>query len=207
MLEPEAMSEFEGVNTKEPLNAVVVGLAPSMFDYEQMNRAFRLLLKDNCRLIAIHKGRYYKKNDGLALGPGPFVETLTYATEKTVSSESCSLCSSNRPTAAHHRKAEYSLLPGGHRTAGAGARRPVRSARRVHDRRRRSRRRDRQPRGGTSRNSGQNGQIPKRFDPFSSLNRTFFQTTSCRCPKRSAWSARTSRRRSITFSGSGKTSD
>ncbi|KAI6219011.1 Haloacid dehalogenase-like hydrolase domain-containing protein 2 [Aphelenchoides fujianensis] len=83
MLEPEAMGEFEGVDTSEPLNAVVVGLAPWMFDYEQMNRAFRLLLKDDCRLIAIHKGRYYKKSDGLALGPGPFVEMLEYATQKT----------------------------------------------------------------------------------------------------------------------------
>ncbi|KAI6227756.1 Haloacid dehalogenase-like hydrolase domain-containing protein 2 isoform X5 [Aphelenchoides fujianensis] len=76
MLEPEAMGEFEGVDTREPLNAVVVGLAPSMFDYEQMNRAFRLLLKDDCRLIAIHKGRYYKQGDGLALGPGPFPQVI-----------------------------------------------------------------------------------------------------------------------------------
>jgi ribonucleotide monophosphatase NagD (HAD superfamily) len=32
-----------------------------------------------CPLIAVHKARYYKKSDGLALGPGPFIEALEYA--------------------------------------------------------------------------------------------------------------------------------
>ena len=32
-------------------------------------------------LIAIHKGRYYKRSDGLALGPGPFVSALEYAAD------------------------------------------------------------------------------------------------------------------------------
>lgn len=30
-------------------------------------------------MIAIHKGRYYKKGDGIALGPGPFVTALEYS--------------------------------------------------------------------------------------------------------------------------------
>ncbi len=30
-------------------------------------------------LIAIHEGRYYKKSDGLALGPGAFVKGLEYS--------------------------------------------------------------------------------------------------------------------------------
>ncbi|MBZ3881471.1 Haloacid dehalogenase-like hydrolase domain-containing protein 2 [Sciurus carolinensis] len=30
---------------------------------------------------AIHKARYYKRKDGLALGPGPFVTALEYATD------------------------------------------------------------------------------------------------------------------------------
>ena len=41
---------------------------------------FRLLL-DGAPLIAIHKARYYKRKDGLALGPGPFVTALEYATD------------------------------------------------------------------------------------------------------------------------------
>lgn len=31
-------------------------------------------------LIAIHEGRYYKRPDGLSLGPGAFVKGLEYAT-------------------------------------------------------------------------------------------------------------------------------
>lgn len=39
------------------------------------------LLLDGCPLIAIHKVRYYKRGDGLALGPGPFVTALEFATD------------------------------------------------------------------------------------------------------------------------------
>lgn len=30
-------------------------------------------------LIAIHEGRYYKREDGLALGPGAFIKGLEYS--------------------------------------------------------------------------------------------------------------------------------
>lgn len=44
----------------------------------------RLLInKEDCKLIAVHKARYYKRTDGLSLGPGPFVEALEYASGKT----------------------------------------------------------------------------------------------------------------------------
>ena len=33
-------------------------------------------------MIAVHKARYYKRSDGLSLGPGPFVEALEYASGK-----------------------------------------------------------------------------------------------------------------------------
>ncbi|KAH0627804.1 hypothetical protein JD844_008218 [Phrynosoma platyrhinos] len=39
------------------------------------------LILDGAPLIAIHKARYYKRKDGLALGPGPFVTGLEYATD------------------------------------------------------------------------------------------------------------------------------
>lgn len=41
------------------------------------------LLLDGAPLIAIHKARYYKRKDGLALGPGPFVSALEFATDST----------------------------------------------------------------------------------------------------------------------------
>lgn len=78
LLEPSALQDFDGVNCNEP-NAVVVGLAPSCFSYESMNTAFRLLL-DGASLVAVHKGRYYKRKDGMAIGPGPFVACLEHAT-------------------------------------------------------------------------------------------------------------------------------
>lgn len=39
------------------------------------------LLLEGCPLIAIHKVRYYKRGDGLALGPGPFVTALEFASD------------------------------------------------------------------------------------------------------------------------------
>ncbi|XP_075302404.1 haloacid dehalogenase-like hydrolase domain-containing protein 2 [Opisthocomus hoazin] len=39
------------------------------------------LILDGVPLIAIHKARYFKKNDGLALGCGPFVAGLEYTTD------------------------------------------------------------------------------------------------------------------------------
>lgn len=63
-----------------PGEAVVVGLAPSHFNYESMNVAFHKLLS-GARLIAIHQGRYFRTQNGLALGPGPFVKALAYAAD------------------------------------------------------------------------------------------------------------------------------
>ncbi|KAJ7389030.1 Haloacid dehalogenase-like hydrolase domain-containing protein 2 [Desmophyllum pertusum] len=79
LLQPDAIEDFKGVDVDNP-NAVVVGLAPDCFNYELLNKAFRLLL-EGCPLIAIHKVRYYKRGDGLALGPGPFVTALEFASD------------------------------------------------------------------------------------------------------------------------------
>ena len=37
------------------------------------------MVLDGSPLIAIHKAKYFKRLDGLALGPGPFVAALEYA--------------------------------------------------------------------------------------------------------------------------------
>ncbi|XP_029436326.1 haloacid dehalogenase-like hydrolase domain-containing protein 2 isoform X2 [Rhinatrema bivittatum] len=79
LVDDSALPDFEGIVTNDP-DAVVIGLAPEHFSYQTMNKAFRLLL-DGAPLIAIHKARYYKRKDGLALGPGPFVTGLEYATD------------------------------------------------------------------------------------------------------------------------------
>ncbi|KAM4709052.1 haloacid dehalogenase-like hydrolase domain-containing protein 2 isoform 1-T2 [Discoglossus pictus] len=79
LVDDSALHDFEGIATDSP-NAVVIGLAPEHFNYQTMNKAFRLAL-DGAPIIAIHKARYYKKKDGLSLGPGPFVTALEYATD------------------------------------------------------------------------------------------------------------------------------
>ncbi|BFZ14134.1 hypothetical protein BsWGS_17172 [Bradybaena similaris] len=79
MIDKKALEDFEGIQQEEP-NAVVIGLAPDEFNYKNMNTAMRLL-HNGSSLIAIHKARYYQRNDGLALGPGPFVTALEYATD------------------------------------------------------------------------------------------------------------------------------
>jgi HAD superfamily hydrolase (TIGR01458 family) len=78
ILEDSAKEDFDGVDVTDP-NAVVVGLAPSLSNYNVLNDAFRLLL-DGAQLIAIHKGKYHRTKEGLFLGPGPFVAGLEYAT-------------------------------------------------------------------------------------------------------------------------------
>ncbi|EFP11247.1 hypothetical protein GCK72_017890 [Caenorhabditis remanei] len=79
ILDDKAMEDFEGISTEDP-NAVVIGLAPEKFNDGIMTEAFRLIKEKNASLIAIHKGRYYQKKDGLHLGPGAYVAGLEYAT-------------------------------------------------------------------------------------------------------------------------------
>ncbi|KAI8644369.1 haloacid dehalogenase-like hydrolase domain-containing protein 2-like protein [Parasitella parasitica] len=84
IMEDEAMEEFKDVNTANP-NAVVVGLAPSKFNYEKLNKAFRLLSSNTeTELIAVHKARYFAdKDEKLSMGPGGFVQALEFATDVT----------------------------------------------------------------------------------------------------------------------------
>lgn len=40
-------------------------------------------MQNGAQLIAIHAGKYYKRSDGLALGPGCFVKGLEYSAQCT----------------------------------------------------------------------------------------------------------------------------
>jgi ribonucleotide monophosphatase NagD (HAD superfamily) len=71
-------------------DSVVVGLAPSSFDYANLNVAFRIIKGETKNplsshktipLIATHKAKYVQRESGLlSLGPGPFVTALEDAT-------------------------------------------------------------------------------------------------------------------------------
>jgi len=79
-----------------PYDAVIVGLAPTRFDYDHLNTAFRILIGEHdsqkrsheeqntsIPLIALHKARFIESSGhGLMLGPGPFVAALENATGK-----------------------------------------------------------------------------------------------------------------------------
>ena len=69
-------------------DSVVIGLAPTLLDYEHLNTAFRILKGETPvanaghppYLIATHRAKYFQSNTGqLSLGPGPFVAALENA--------------------------------------------------------------------------------------------------------------------------------
>lgn len=109
LLTDDAKGEFDQDSDSNAQNAVVVGLAPEHFNYDKMNEAFRfvtsllvhrrmvfcvtpttttllnsrvLMRSKSNLLVAVHEGKYYKRSDGLAVGPGCFTKGLEYATGK-----------------------------------------------------------------------------------------------------------------------------
>ena len=77
-----AAETTESLRDDLPFDSVVVGLAPSSFGYEKLNKAFRVLLKHPQNLIAVHNGKYLRDTDGeLSLGPGAFIHALEVASQ------------------------------------------------------------------------------------------------------------------------------
>lgn len=72
----EDFREFELVD--EAPDAVVLGDLGPGFTYERLNRLFAMLL-DGAGLYALHRNRYWRKEDDLVLDLGPFVAALEYA--------------------------------------------------------------------------------------------------------------------------------
>lgn len=73
-------------------DSVVIGLAPTLLDYEHLNTAFRILKGEMpsaagnppC-LIATHRAKFIQSTTGqLSLGPGPFVAALENAASPNV---------------------------------------------------------------------------------------------------------------------------
>lgn len=79
ILSKDALQDFPPVDLSSNFDSVVIGLAPEESNYHNLNTAFRLIIND-CPLIAIHQGKYYKEADGLSIGPGSFIKGLEYAT-------------------------------------------------------------------------------------------------------------------------------
>ncbi|HMN27021.1 MAG TPA: TIGR01458 family HAD-type hydrolase [Caldilineaceae bacterium] len=80
LLLPDAQLEFTGIAVDEdnPEYVVIGDMGPS-FDFVRLNRAMRAVL-NGARLIALHKRRLWRTEQGLSLDAGPFVVALEYAT-------------------------------------------------------------------------------------------------------------------------------
>ncbi|XP_037287930.2 phospholysine phosphohistidine inorganic pyrophosphate phosphatase [Rhipicephalus microplus] len=82
LVHPNVEAEFAECNQNEP-NSVVVGDAASNFSYENMNRAFHVLVdNDDSVLITLGKGKYYKEDGKMTMDVGPFTAALEYATDR-----------------------------------------------------------------------------------------------------------------------------
>ncbi len=79
LIHPDLEHEFTGFN-KEPYNAVLIGDAEQGFTYNNMNKAFRLLIQ-GFPFIAMGKNRYFMQHDGLSIDAGAFVTALEYAAD------------------------------------------------------------------------------------------------------------------------------
>ncbi|XP_069316507.1 phospholysine phosphohistidine inorganic pyrophosphate phosphatase isoform X1 [Eulemur rufifrons] len=72
-------SEFDEIDTSNP-NCVVIADAAEGFSYQNMNKAFQVLMElENPVLISLGKGRYYKETSGLVLDVGAYMKALEYA--------------------------------------------------------------------------------------------------------------------------------
>lgn len=81
LLLPDAQLEFKGIPVdRENPEFVVVGDMGASLTYLRMNRAFRALL-NGAQLVALHKKRMWRTEEGLFLDAGPFVVALEYAAE------------------------------------------------------------------------------------------------------------------------------
>lgn len=137
LIHPDLAPDFAGLDTAEP-NAVVVGDAGEYFRYATLNQAFRLI-HGGAPLLALGRNRYFQEADGLSLDAGPFVRRIGIRLRQ------------DRRAAG---QARTGYLPRHARFC----RLPCRRSR--DDRRRRRLRRQRRHRGGPSRHSGQDRQVP-----------------------------------------------
>uniref|UniRef100_A0A1A9WGT9 Haloacid dehalogenase-like hydrolase domain-containing protein 2 n=1 Tax=Glossina brevipalpis TaxID=37001 RepID=A0A1A9WGT9_9MUSC len=79
LVSKDARMDFPENDEKRPFDSVMIGLAPEEYSYENLNKAFNILLTNkNAKLIAMQKGKYYKRKNDLTLGPGLYVKGVEY---------------------------------------------------------------------------------------------------------------------------------
>ena len=62
--------------------AIILGDLYKEFNWERLNEAFRIISENDALIIALHKNKYCKRENKIALDLGPFVSALEYGTSK-----------------------------------------------------------------------------------------------------------------------------
>lgn len=80
-------ADFEGFeilpeSAQEGAHAVVIGDLGAGWDFDRLNRAFRLLMAGEPHFLALGMTRYWQADDGLRLDVGAFTSALGFATGK-----------------------------------------------------------------------------------------------------------------------------
>ncbi|GFR11761.1 phospholysine phosphohistidine inorganic pyrophosphate phosphatase [Trichonephila clavata] len=79
LVHPQLVPEFSDCDQTSP-NCVVVGDAAENFSYENMNKAFQILLQlENPILISMGKGKFYKEKGEIVMDLGGFTAALEFA--------------------------------------------------------------------------------------------------------------------------------
>ncbi len=76
----EEFNEYE-ITQKNP-EAIVMGDIYKNFNWEILDRIFKLVYLNNAALIALHQNKYCMRDGNVSLDLGPFVKAIEYASDK-----------------------------------------------------------------------------------------------------------------------------
>lgn len=83
MAEPEIEEDFNHfILDDENPEAIIIGDIYKKFNWDSLNKVFELLNNSKAILLALHKNKYCKRNNKIALDLGPFIQALEYASSK-----------------------------------------------------------------------------------------------------------------------------
>lgn len=77
LIHPDLTPEFSDLEQSQP-NAVIVTDAAYLFSYDNLNKAFSLIM-NGAPLLGIGRNRFFKSEGQLQLDAGPFIQALEYA--------------------------------------------------------------------------------------------------------------------------------
>ena len=79
----ELITEFENYElTDEKPKAVIMGDIYKDFNWDILNKIFKLIHKQDAQIISLHQNKYCVRNNEISLDLGPFVKAIEYASNK-----------------------------------------------------------------------------------------------------------------------------